>query len=170
MKIKFTEQKKLEIVKEANNTKNKKDVAAKYQIHLSTIYSWKSKMENPKNRNEHLSIKLSLKQKNDLVERCKRLGYENDISGYVRRILFGKYIATENPKDLREQLYKSVGELNKIGNNINQIAHYSNYLKNKDLSDDKIPEDLEKHAEKFRILIIEHKDHINSTIKKIYDN
>ena len=55
-------------------------------------------MKKPQNRNETVGIKLSLKEKNKLVERCKRLGYENDVSGYVRRLLFSKYIATENPQ------------------------------------------------------------------------
>ena len=126
-------------------------------------------MKNPKNRNEYLGIKLSLEEKNKLVERCKRLGYEDDVSGYVRRILFSKYIATENPRNIGEDLFKTRGELNKIGNNINQIANYGNYLKNRNLSDDKILKDLELLAEELRILISEHKIHLDSTIRKIID-
>lgn len=169
MKIKYTAQQKIEIIKEAEETRKKKEVASKYQIHLSTIYLWMSKMKNLDNRNEYLGIKLSLEEKNKLIERCRRLGYEDQVSRYVRTILFSKYIATENPWNLGEELFKTRGELNKIGSNINQIANYGNYLKGRNLSDDKIIKDLESLAEELRILISEHKEQIGSTIKKIID-
>ena len=168
MKSKYTEEQKIEIVKKAIKSSNKEAVALKYGVHPSTIYTWISKMNKPQNRNETVGIKLSLDEKSKLVERCKRLGYETDVSGYVRRILFSKYIATENPKKLFKVLYGSKGELSKIGNNINQIANYGNYLKKRNLSDDQILKDLETLAEELRKLISEHKIHLDSTIRKIY--
>ena len=169
MKSKYTEEQKIEIVKKAIKSSNKEAVALKYGVHPSTIYTWISKMNKPQNRNETVGIKLSLDEKSKLVERCKRLGYETDVSGYVRRILFSKYIATENPQDLREELYKTRGEFNKIGSNINQIANYANYLKSRNLSDKMILEDLEKLGENLRALILEHRGYLDLTIRKIFN-
>ena len=129
MKSKYTEEQKIEIVMEAQTTSNIKAIALKYGAHPSTIYNWISKMENCQNRNESVTIKLSLDEKSKLVERCKRLGYENHVSSYVRRLLFSKYIATENPQDLREELYKTRGEFNKIGNKIKSPKNSLTYPK-----------------------------------------
>lgn len=167
MKNKYSKEEKNVIVLEAENCKDKAVIASKYNIHLSTLYGWISDLRNQNNRNYFIGIKLSKEEKNALDQKCKALGYGKDVSSYVRKRLFSKDIATGNPKEIIDELYKARGEINKAGTNLNQIANYTNFLKGKGYFEDGYIKDLEKVIEGVLTKLDIHKEVIDRTIKKI---
>jgi len=169
MKKKFSKAERIIIVFEAQKAKNKSDVSVKYDIHLSTLYRWISHFERKSNKNKHesISFKVSTEQKKMILSKCKALGYEKDISSCIRKVLFSKHIAIGNPSDIVKELYVTRGELNKIGSNLNQIANYTNFLKNQNYVDDSYIKDLEKLLTDYLTASKGHRIILDKTIKKI---
>jgi len=167
MNKKYTQKEKQKIAEEAKKTRNKSDIALKYDIHLSTLYEWISLLNKSNNRNKCVTIKLSEEEKEALVLRCKNLGYQNEVSTYIRRLLFSKHIAAGNPKEIVNELYKARAELNKVGSNINQIANYTNFLKNQNYIEESFYENLRKEVGAFLRFIKEHRAIIDKTLNKI---
>lgn len=48
------------------------------------------------------------------------------VSGYIRAILFGGEKATINAVEFLKEYKAQIHEMQKIGNNINQLTHYAN--------------------------------------------
>lgn len=167
MKKKYTKEEKIQIVKEASETKDKTTVAVKYDIHYTTLYSWIRKFSNENSRTNWITIKVSDKEKSKIQEMCKALGYENEVSSYIRKLLLSQHIANGNPSDIIKELYSARGELNKVGSNLNQIANYTNFLMNQNYVEDGYAIELKKVLKEFLIVVSDHRIIVDKTIKKI---
>lgn len=167
MKKKYSKEEKLQIVKEASETKNKTNIAVKYDIHYTTLYSWIRKFSNENSRTNWITIKVSDSEKKKIQEMCKALGYENEVSSYVRKLLLSQHIANGNPNALVKELYSARGEINKVGSNLNQIANYTNFLMNQNYVEDGFIKDLKNVMNEFLKVSSSHRMLIDKTIKKI---
>jgi len=98
---------------------------------------------------------------------CKALGYENEVSSYIRKLLLSQHIANGNPSDIIKELYSARGELNKVGSNLNQIANYTNFLMNQNYVEDGYAIELKKVLKEFLIVVSDHRIIVDRTIKKI---
>jgi conjugal transfer/entry exclusion protein len=79
------------------------------------------------------------KEKIKLQEMAEKSG--RSVSSYIRAKLFGGEAATINAVEFLEQYKTQIHEMQKIGNNINQLAHYANICKNSNkLSEDVVNE------------------------------
>ena len=73
------------------------------------------------------------KSENILIENdVNSLGYKDNHSEYFRRKILRKKGIVVNPNKLIDELYLLRSELNKIGSNLNQVANYSFFAKNKE--------------------------------------
>lgn len=171
MNNKYTKEERFEIAKEGIEVKDKSIVSLKYEIHLSTLYAWitelKSLDDGNKYLNEYLTVKITKNQKELLCDKCSKLGYGNDISSYVRKVLFSKHIASGNPCDIIKELYSARGEINKVGSNLNQIANYTNFLMNQNYAEDSYGIELKKVLQEFLKVVSEHRTVVDKTINKI---
>ncbi|MDG1730963.1 MAG: plasmid mobilization relaxosome protein MobC [Polaribacter sp.] len=167
MKKKYTKEDKKTIVKIANLIKNKKKLAKEYNIHLSTLYSWISQFNAKKNKNVFIGFKITDEEFSVLKMKCKKLGFEKDISHYIRKVLFSKHISSDNPNGTIKELYKARTTLNKTGNNINQIAHYSNFLLNQKYIEPDFAKDLQNKMSDFLFELDKQKQIIDQTLIKI---
>ena len=99
--------------------------------------------------------------------KCKKLGFEKDISHYIRKVLFSKHISSDNPNGTIKELYKARAILNKTGNNINQIANYSNFLLNQGYIELEFAKELHKKMSDFLFELDNQKQIIDQTLIKI---
>lgn len=157
----------MQIVKEASKVKDKSSIAVKYDIHYTTLYSWIRKFSNKESRTNWITIKVSDEEKEKIQAMCKALGYENEVSSYIRKLLLSQHIANGNPSDIIKELYSARGGLNKIGSNLNQIANYTNFLMNQSYVEDGYAIELEKILKPFLLAVYEQREIIDKTIKKI---
>lgn len=97
---------------------------------------------------KYKQIKTNLKPEE--YEKIKQIAQENNLtlSSYVRKIL-NMENELDNKKDIDIEKLKLIYELNKIGNNLNQIAKRVNINK---IIDFKVFEQLEKIEEELRRL------------------
>jgi hypothetical protein len=72
-------------------------------------------------RDDRLHIRLTLGEKNRLSEKAKERGMS--VSDYVRWLLFDSEPLIKRAKPKRAAEIIALGELGKIGSNVNQIAH-----------------------------------------------
>lgn len=124
----YSKEEKEIIVKEALESKSVKNIASKYNISRSAIYDWINVFKGKQTRTVNIKVRLSNKELKNLEKKIANYGYQKDVSSFIRKILFDKKIAITDPSILAQEFYKVRAELNKIGSNINQIAHYSNFL------------------------------------------
>ena len=81
-------------------------------------------------RNKMINIRLNEQELKELKDKIKESNYSN-IATFLRDLIFKKKIKIFKIKDY--SIYKNlIAEINKIGNNINQIARYCNYYKEVD--------------------------------------
>ncbi|MFL0143082.1 plasmid mobilization protein, partial [Tenacibaculum maritimum] len=132
-------------------------------------YSWKNKYSKTKknNRNNNVSFKVSDEELNILKNKCESLGYEKDLSHYIRKILFSKHITSDNPNGTIKELYKARAVLNKTGSNINQIANYSNFLLNQGYIEQGFANELHQKMGDFLFQLDKQKQIIDQTLIKI---
>lgn len=175
MKKKYTKEEKVIISKEAIEERNGKiyavnanEIALKYDIHLSTVYSWVAKYHKKNGRSFVIGVRLSQEEKDQMEKICKELGYENDVRGYLRRLILGNTIATGNPRDIIKELYANRAELNKIGSNLNQIANYTNFLHSQGYNDNDYEKDFKKYTQEMNAKLYEMRGVLDNTIRKIY--
>lgn len=168
-KAKYSEEQILSILKEEKEVKDIPKICMKHKIHYTTFYRWKNKYgkSNKKTRNNVLTFKLNDEEKKALELKCKAMGYENDVSFYIRKILFSKHISSGNPKEIIKELYKARGEVNKIGSNINQIANYTNFLLNQGYVENQYLKDFVDEVKKISFALTEQKRHIDQILIKI---
>ena len=99
-------------------------------------------------KNKTISFRLTPTEKEKLNSLVKEYQVKN-ISDFIRQvILTGKFKTTQAQQNYERLLY----EINKIGNNINQIAKLCNINKNVDI---KVLEQLAKIEEELSILLEE---------------
>lgn len=70
------------------------------------------------------NFRLTPDEKQQLQKMAKNSG--RSVSAYIRAKLFGGEIATINAVEFLQQYKTQIHEMQKIGNNINQLAHYAN--------------------------------------------
>lgn len=165
----FTEEEKKDILKEIVNVKDIPTIANKHNIHFTTIYSWRNKYEKTDkvNRNNKVTFKTSDEELKVLKLKCKNLGFEKDVSHYIRKVLFSKHITSDNPNGTIKELYKARAVLNKTGSNINQIANYSNFLLNQGYIEPEFAKELHKKMSDFLFDLDKQKTLIDSILIKI---
>ncbi len=137
-KKKYTEEQIKNILAQEQKKGDIAEICKKYDIHISTFYRWKNiYSDENNNRNFSARVRMSKKEYDLFKKRCKELGYENNHSAFVRKVIFDKTILTIDPKKMFQELNSLRAELNKIGSNLNQVAHYANFLNNQRYLEDK---------------------------------
>lgn len=111
-------------------------ICLKYNIHISTFYRWKSRFSEKGNRTVYITTRLSEKEHAIFTKKCKDFGFEDNHSEFIRKMIFNKSILTVDPKLIFKEFTSLRAELNKVGSNLNQIAHYANFLRNQNYLDD----------------------------------
>ena len=119
------------------------------------------------NKTERLNIRVTKKEKELIEKHANKLGFENNLSTYLRGRILRKDIVLVNPNFLIDELYSLKSELNKIGSNINQIANYSNFLINKSFVDDEFLNKMIETSVQFSRKIHQIEETINKTFDKI---
>jgi hypothetical protein len=93
-------------------------------------------MDNKVKRKE---IRLTQKEYDKLLQVAAASG--RSVSEYIRAKLFGGEKATINAVEFLKEYKTQIHEMQKIGNNINQLAHYANVcIKNGMLSETVVQE------------------------------
>ncbi len=119
------------------------------------------------NKEKRFTIRITEKEENLIRKEAQILGYQNNISQYLRSKILRKHMPTVNPNKLIDELYLLRAELNKIGSNLNQVANYTNFLlKNKYMEHSHLKEFQEIELN-FENIIAELKDTINKTVDKV---
>ncbi|MBS9775735.1 MAG: transposase [Fusobacterium sp.] len=146
-KKKYTEEQIKNILAQENKKGDIAKICKEYDIHISTFYRWKNiYSESNDNRNFSARFRMSQKEYDLFKKRCKELGYENNHSAFIRKIIFDKAILVIDPKKMFHELNSLRAELNKIGSNLNQVAHYANFLNNQKYLEDKPLKEFQKVA------------------------
>ena len=102
-------------------------------------------MRAEEKRRKTASIRLTDEERTLLEQRTAAAGY-NDLSEYMRvRLLSEDNAPIHNPKQLFRALDKTGGELKRIGNNINQIAKYINYLEKNNMVEGRVIAEFNQH-------------------------
>ena len=99
----------------------------------------KNKNKNKNNRIRRIEIRLTQKEYDQLEKMVASFG--RSVSGYIRAKLFRGECATINAVEFLRLYKMQLYEMQKTGNNINQLAHYANIcIKNGKLSETVIQE------------------------------
>lgn len=80
-------------------------------------------MPNGRQRNNEIIIRLNLKELKRLNNDCKKIGINK--SDYIRRLIMNSTLR-EKPD---EEFYELLKELIKIGNTLNKIYNWAEFLK-----------------------------------------
>lgn len=96
-----------------------------------------------KNKKARIEIRLTTEEKEQII---KDAGGTQKVSSYIRRKLLGKGSQLINPVDLIKHADQVTYQINKIGNNINQLAKYANQRKE---TDDQILQNFNKHLNEY---------------------
>lgn len=78
------------------------------------------------NRTKRLWIRLTPKEHDFLKNEAER--HKIKVATYVRTCIFKKEASLINAIDFLKEYREGVRELKKIGNNVNQLAKYANFL------------------------------------------
>ena len=94
---------------------------------------------NMESMKERIWFRMSSEEAAELKKMASASG--RTVSAYIRAKLFGGERATINAVEFLKQYKAQIHEMQKIGNNINQLAHYANICKNQGvLSEDVVRE------------------------------
>lgn len=164
--MKYTKEEKKLIAKKAIKNKNVKEICLEYGISKTTVYRYIEQLSENNNRKNHLKIYLTDKEHNHLANNAMKLGYTKNFNNYIRKLLFKKNRVLVNPNKLIDELYLLRAELNKIGSNLNQVAHYTNSLVKNNIVDHKHIKELKEIELGFENKVYELKKTIDKTIDK----
>ena len=73
------------------------------------------------NKNEIIRIRLTSEEKDSLIKIYKEKGFSS-ASNFIRSLVFGKIIGENQQEQEKKDLRDLVYELNRIGNNFNQLV------------------------------------------------
>ena len=116
--------------------------------------------EQKENRNKRIYARLSEKEFNTFSKKANDLGYKNNFSELIRKFILDETIVTVNPNLLIDELYKLRVEINRMGNNVNQIANYTNFLMNQNYIET-------EQYKRYSKLQIDFENKVNEVRKKI---
>lgn len=81
------------------------------------------------NRDKRLWIRISRKEEEEIKQKARQMGAT--VSRYIRTRIFKKSEASViNAAEYLSAYREGVRELKAIGNNVNQLARYANYIQN----------------------------------------
>ena len=83
-----------------------------------------SNIRNMESMKKRIWFRMTDEEKSRLQEMASNSG--RTVSGYIRAKLFGGEKATINAVEFLKEYKTQIHEMQKIGNNINQLAHYAN--------------------------------------------
>lgn len=118
------------------------------------------------NKEKRFTIRITEKEEKLIRKEAQILGYQNNISQYLRGKILRKHMPTVNPNKLIDELYLLRAELNKIGSNLNQVAHYTNSLVKNNIVDHKHIKKLKEIELGIENKVYELKETIDKTIDK----
>ena len=118
------------------------------------------------NKEKRFTIRITEKEENLIRKEAQILGFQNNISHYLRGKILRKHMPTVNPNKLIDELYLLRAELNKIGSNLNQVAHYTNSLVKNNIVDHKHIKKLKEIELGIENKVYELKETIDKTIDK----
>jgi len=106
------------------------------------IKAWNPKGGRPKKsdkerRDKTVLIKFTEDEKSQIYKESEDLGWKQPLVYFRNKLLSKNSSAGHNPQSLFKALNKLNPELNRVGNNINQIAKYVNYLDKNNMVDQK---------------------------------
>ncbi|PSR51934.1 hypothetical protein AHMF7605_28920 [Adhaeribacter arboris] len=106
------------------------------------IKNWNPKGGRPKKsdkerRDKPVLIKFTEDERNQLYKESEDLGWKQPLVYFRNKLLSKTNSTNHNPQSLFKALNRLNPELNKVGNNINQIARYVNYLDKNNMVDQK---------------------------------
>lgn len=119
------------------------------------------------NRKNNIKVRVNDEELTSLKKRTSDLGYKNNVSSYIRKCLFDENIVTVNPKLLIDELYKLRAEINRLGNNVNQIANYTNFLGNQNYIETEFYKRYSELQIDFENKVKEAREKIDKTLHKI---
>ena len=164
----MTTEKRIEIAKEAVLNSNKKEVALKYKIGLSTIYKWINLyIKEDKNKQIYdFGLNFNKVEYDKFCFLLSKYGYETRKVKFIKKRIFDEKLMIVEPKEMLKELISLRSELNKLGGNINQIANYYNYLGSNKMVDESKIEDFFLLAKKIVKVQLELKFRINEIFNK----
>ncbi|GAB3834638.1 plasmid mobilization protein [Pontibacter rugosus] len=99
---------------------------------------------------------LTKKEREQLAEQVREAGYK-DQTEYLRKKVFASGdTPVHNPKKLFRALDKTGGELNRIGNNINQVAKYIHYLEKNNMVEARVISEYNRYFQEFLQVEVEY--------------
>lgn len=165
--MRYTKEQRNLIAKRAIKEKDIAKISSEYGLSKTTIYRYIEKFTDNNNRKNSLSVSLTDKEYYDFISRAKELGYEKNYAHYIRKMLFNENIIMISPAVLIKELYLLKAELNKIGSNLNQLANYTNFLKQSNYIDESYFEKLKTLHVDYEVKLRQLNDVINKTFQKI---
>lgn len=95
------------------------------------------------NKLTQYNFRMTANEKKQLKEMATKSG--RTVSAYIRAKLFGGEVATINAVQFLEGYKQQIYEMHKIGNNINQLAHYANICKNGGVLSEEVVKEMNKY-------------------------
>jgi len=99
------------------------------------------------NRDKRLWIRLTESEDKEIKNKAKEMGVS--VSKYLRTRIFKSEASLINAVDFLKAYKERVYELKKIGNNINQLARYVNYIEKTGQMNPALMEELNKNLQDF---------------------
>ncbi|MFL0095987.1 plasmid mobilization protein [Tenacibaculum maritimum] len=118
-------------------------------------------------RNKNIKVRVNEEEKLFLIKRTDELGYKKNVSLYIRKCLFSDKIVTVNPNLLIDELYSLRTQVSRLGNNINQISNYTNFLMNQNYVETSQYDRYKVVQIEFEKLVNEMKNKIDNTLDRI---
>lgn len=120
------------------------------------------------NKTKYVRVRITIAEDAKIKKEAQILGFQNNISHYLRGKILRKHMPTVNPNKLIDELYLLRAELNKIGSNLNQVAQYTNFLFKNNYAKHSHIKELKEIEFCFEKNICELKTIINKTIDKSF--
>ena len=118
------------------------------------------------NKTKYVRVRITKSEDATIKKEAEILGFQNNISQYLRGKILRKHMPTVNPNKLIDELYLLRAELNKIGSNLNQVANYTNFLSKNKYIDHSHLKELKEVELSFEDKVFELKETIDETIDK----
>jgi hypothetical protein len=119
------------------------------------------------NKIKYVRVRITKSEDATIKKEAEILGFQNNISQYLRGKILRKHMPAVNPNKLIDELYLLRAELNKIGSNLNQVANYTNFLLKNNYVKHLQVNEMKKIELNFENKITKLKEIVNKTVDKI---